>query len=124
MEPAREVEARGNAERCPCRLGLLTPDRLSLHPLLHPLRPQLTFRDDPNPAKNEQAARGADLAHAAARFLLTLEASALPPDVYWALAKPAARNRAVQAVLSTLVPRRWAYYPFYALQAYPLDMSQ
>ena len=86
--------------------------------------PQLTMRDDPVPSKMEQPVRATDVVHAAARFLLTLEAQALPPDVYWGLSKPAARDPNVQRLLATVVPERWAYYPFYMLQAYPLDMSQ
>lgn len=88
------------------------------------LNPQLTWRGHTNPAKNEQCTRAADLLCSSARFLLTLEAEALPPDVYWALAKPLARKPSVQSLLGALVPERYGYYPFYLLQAYPLDMSQ
>ena len=51
-------------------------------PLPLNLNPQLTWRDDPRPAMQAQAARAANIAHAAARFHLTLAAGALEPEVY------------------------------------------
>ncbi len=51
-------------------------------PLPLNLNPQLTWRDDPRPTMQAQAARAANIAHAAARFHLTLAAGALEPEVY------------------------------------------
>lgn len=51
-------------------------------PLPLNLNPQLTWRDDARPGMQAQAARAANLAHAAARFHLTLAAGVLEPEVF------------------------------------------
>ena len=70
------------------------------------------------------AVRAANLVCASVRFMLTLEAGRLRPDVYWALAKPAAKLPWLQRTLAAVVPEIVGCYPFYAMGAYPLDMSQ
>ena len=46
------------------------------------LSPQLTWKDDPDAAKMEQAARCANILGAAARFCNSLRANVLVPDVF------------------------------------------
>lgn len=87
------------------------------------LNPQLTWRDDPVSSKNEQAVKAANLAHAAVRFHLTLEAQKLLPDIYHT--KPeVSKNPLFHWAIGTFVPRKFAYYPMYLAGGYALDMSQ
>lgn len=68
------------------------------------------------PSPPLQATKAADLVVAAVRFMLTLEAGRLNPDVYWALAKPLARNPLYQRLVAA-APRSWAYATMYAVGA-------
>mgnify|MGYP001393123327 CR=1 FL=1 len=42
----------------------------------------MTFLDDPNPAKNDQAVRAASMIHASASMFRTLRDGHLEPDVF------------------------------------------
>jgi len=96
---------------------LMTRTPLPIH-----TTPQLTFRDDTShPLKMRQAARAADLTHAAARFCLDLAAEAIPPPVF--------HTRKISS--SSLIHDIASYLPsairspaFFLLGAYPLDVSQ
>ena len=92
-------------------------------PLPLNLNPQLTWRNDPRPGMSDQATRAASLAHAALRFHLTLQAGLLEPEVYH-LQPALSRHAGFQTALRLACPRSLAIFPMYALQAYPLDMSQ
>jgi carnitine O-palmitoyltransferase 2 len=87
------------------------------------LTPQLTWKMDENPAKNEQAVRAADITHAAVRFWRTMTDGRLKPDVFHT--KPHLTETTwFQHALGQLVPRSVAFYGAAAAGAYPLDMSQ
>lgn len=51
-------------------------------PLPLNMNPQLTMRDDPDPAKHNQVARTASLIHASVAFYRTLRDRQLIPDLY------------------------------------------
>lgn len=85
--------------------------------------PQLTFKDDPDPAKNEQAARAASLVSASVAFFRTLRDEQLKPDLYHR--KPARSKTEMYEKILSQVPPALAWGVSFALfQAFPLDMSQ
>lgn len=86
------------------------------------LSPQLTWKDDPDAAKMGQTARTANILAAAARFLNSLRAGILPPDLF--VTKPDVSGNPAVQVLTGMVPRRFAFYAAAATGSYALDMSQ
>jgi len=86
------------------------------------LTPQLSWKEDENPAKNEQAVRAADICHAAGRFYASLQAGVLVPDVFHT--KPGVTKHAAFESLIAALPTSVSYYPAVAAGAYALDMSQ
>lgn len=96
---------------------LMTRTPLPIH-----TTPQLTFRDDTShPLKMRQAARAADLTHAAARFCLDLAAEAVPPPVFHT--RKISSSSLIHDIASCL-PSAIRSPAFFLLGAYPLDVSQ
>lgn len=65
------------------------------------LTPQLTWMQDENPQKNEQAVKAANLVSAAVRYYRSLKANVLKPDVF-ALNPPKYNNPMFQRLVSLL----------------------
>jgi carnitine O-palmitoyltransferase 2 len=86
------------------------------------LTPQLTWKPHENPQKNEQAVRAADICHAAARFYASLKTGNLAPDVFHT--KPHLSQHPLAEFVQSMLPSPLRTYSWYALGAYPLDMSQ
>jgi len=85
--------------------------------------PQLTFKDDPVPAKNEQATRAASLVSASVAFFRTLRDEKLKPDIYHR--KPSRSQTGMYEKVLSRTPAPLAWFVSFALfQAFPLDMSQ
>ncbi|RYG55505.1 hypothetical protein EON66_05130, partial [archaeon] len=91
-------------------------------PLPLNLNPQLTWLDDANPAKNEQAVRAANIVAAALRFHIALENQTLEPDVFHT--KPHLSKSAWYETIVPFIPQSVSWYAGYACGAYALDMSQ
>ncbi len=91
-------------------------------PLPINITPQVTWRMDDNPAKNEQAVRAADICHAAARYYAALKSNVLLPDAFHTKAH-ITKNPAFEQMVK-LLPSSLSYYPAVAAGAYALDMSQ
>ena len=99
--------------------------------------PQLTFRDDPVAAKNEQARKAADMIVSAVRFKRTLDADLLRPDVFFINNETKEgwmKDAGMFTTLMKLIPSGMTI-PFksdtsvhsaygHLKGAYPLDMSQ
>ena len=85
------------------------------------VNPQLTFQDDPNPAKNTQLERATSLVSSSARFIRTLRDGHLEPDVFhtgkWD------KTDLFNTILKWM-PRSIAFYAAVPFGAYALDMSQ
>ena len=91
-------------------------------PLAINYNPQLTFKPDPDAAKQgDQAVRAASLVHSSARFHRTLRDLRLSPDIFHT--KPEL-SKTEKFDLVRLVPAKFSFYAAYLCGAYPLDMSQ
>jgi len=84
--------------------------------------PQLTFKDETNPSKNEQAIRTANLVASSLRFYRTLLDEKLKPDIFHT--EPKRSMTSTYETVCSLLPRQVAFYGSYYFGAYPLDMSQ
>lgn len=84
--------------------------------------PQLTFQNDPNPAKMEQAARAASLIYASIGFYRTLRDKQLEPDLFHT--KPDKSKTDTFNSVVKRVPEFMSWYAAFAAGCYALDMSQ
>ena len=84
--------------------------------------PQLTFKDEENPRKMEQATRAANLVVSSVRFYQTLRDEQLEPDVFHT--KPEKSKTSLFESAVSLIPEKFSFYGAYLAGAYPLDMSQ
>lgn len=91
-------------------------------PLPLNLTPQLTWKADPEPAKNEWCQLSANLLAAAVRFKRSLDAGVLEPDAF--ALKPDLYNKSWVRRGISLLPSSLSYYGAYATDTYALDMSQ
>lgn len=115
------------------------------------LSPQLTWKDEEDPAKMDQAARAANILAAAARFCRSLRTRELAPDVFHTKVLPTSACSVHMAatlhssahtsnpthrtqpdvsktwwfpVAHQMVPKKFAFHAAAAAGAYALDMSQ
>jgi len=86
------------------------------------LTPQLTWKADEIPEKNEQCQAAANLLAAAVRFKRTLEADKLEPDAF--ALNPKLYDQSWVRTGISLLPSSLSFYGAYATNTYPLDMSQ
>ena len=86
------------------------------------LTPQLTWCQHENPAHNEPCTRAADIIVSAVRFHRSLEAGVLNPDVF--SLKPKTYDNPWLKRGISLLPEAVSFYAAYAVDSYPLDMSQ
>ena len=85
--------------------------------------PFLAFIEDPRGAEaNEQSARAAAFTHAAVKFMQSLRANKLDPDVFHT--KPEKSDTEWFKNVVRFVPSKVAWYFGYFFGAYALDMSQ
>lgn len=91
-------------------------------PLPINVNPQMTFLDDPNPAKNERAVRAASMIHASAAFFRTLRDEQLEPDLFET--KPHLSSSPTFKKAVCMLPEQLAWFAGFAVGAYALDMSQ
>ncbi|EGD80126.1 hypothetical protein PTSG_10400 [Salpingoeca rosetta] len=91
-------------------------------PLPINMNPQLTMKDDPDPAKHKQAPRAASLISASVAFYRTLRDRQLSPDVYHT--KPHRSETPFFQQLVKMAPNAAAWYIGFGFGAFALDMSQ
>ncbi|XP_044528894.1 carnitine O-palmitoyltransferase 2, mitochondrial isoform X2 [Gracilinanus agilis] len=84
--------------------------------------PFMSFNPDPKPDYNDQLTRATNLTVSAVRFMKTLRAGLLEPEVFHL--NPAKSDTDAFKRLIRLVPSSLAWYGAYMVNAYPLDMSQ
>lgn len=84
--------------------------------------PFMSFNPDPKPEYNEQLVRACNVVCSAARFMKTLRANLLEPEVFHL--NPAKSDTNSFKKLIRWVPSSLAWYGAYMVNAYPLDMSQ
>lgn len=84
--------------------------------------PFMSFNPDPKPAYNDQLVRATNMVCSAVRFMKTLRAGLLEPEVFHL--NPAKSNTDSFKRLIRWVPSSLSWYGAYMVNAYPLDMSQ
>lgn len=84
--------------------------------------PFMSFNPDPKPEYNDQLVRAANIVCSAVRFMKTLRAGLLEPEVFHL--NPAKSDTAQFKKLIRWVPSSLSWYGAYMVNAYPLDMSQ
>ncbi|GBG27714.1 Carnitine O-palmitoyltransferase 2, mitochondrial [Hondaea fermentalgiana] len=94
----------------------------SRDPLPLNFNPQLTFVDETDPKKMDQAARTANLLGSSLRFYRTLEDGKLIPDIFHI--EPKRSQTRTYEMVCSMLPRQLSFYGSYYFNAYPLDMSQ
>ncbi|XP_072246358.1 carnitine O-palmitoyltransferase 2, mitochondrial [Leuresthes tenuis] len=84
--------------------------------------PFMSFNPDPKKEYNNQLVRSANMVCSAVRFMKTLRAGLLEPEVFHL--NPAKSNTDRFKSLIRWVPSSLSWYGAYMVNAYPLDMSQ
>ncbi|XP_013002104.1 carnitine O-palmitoyltransferase 2, mitochondrial isoform X2 [Cavia porcellus] len=84
--------------------------------------PFMAFNPDPKSGYNDQLTRATNLVVSALRFLKTLRAGLLEPEVFHL--NPAKSDTNTFKRLIRFVPSSLSWYGAYLVNAYPLDMSQ
>ncbi|XP_064138065.1 carnitine O-palmitoyltransferase 2, mitochondrial [Loxodonta africana] len=84
--------------------------------------PFMAFKPDPKSEYNDQLTRATNMTVSAVRFLKTLRAGLLEPEVFHL--NPAKSDTDTFKRLIRLVPPFLSWYGAYMVSAYPLDMSQ
>ncbi|CAN9500777.1 unnamed protein product [Ophioblennius macclurei] len=84
--------------------------------------PFMAFNPDPKPEYNEQLVRASNMVCSAVRFMKTLRAGLLEPEVFHL--NPAKSDTDGFKKLIRWVPPSLSWYGAYMVNAYPLDMSQ
>lgn len=91
-------------------------------PVVLNFNPFITFTPDPKAEYNEQLVRATNMVCSAVRFMKTLRAGLLEPEVFHL--NPAKSNTDQFKKLIRWVPSSLSWYGAYMVNAYPLDMSQ
>ncbi|KAF0287165.1 Carnitine O-palmitoyltransferase 2, mitochondrial [Amphibalanus amphitrite] len=91
-------------------------------PIVINSNPFMSYIDDPDTPYNDQVIRATNMTIAALRFMRTLEAGILTPEVFHLNA--AKSDVPGMRKLVKLLPRRVASFGAYYYKAFPLDMSQ
>lgn len=84
--------------------------------------PFMSFNPDPKPEYNDQLLRATNMLCSAVRFMKTLRAGLLEPEVFHL--NPAKSNTDRFKNFIRWVPSSLSWYGAYMVNAYPLDMSQ
>ncbi|XP_061593336.1 carnitine O-palmitoyltransferase 2, mitochondrial [Cololabis saira] len=84
--------------------------------------PFMSFTPDPKKEYDDQLVRSTNMVCSAVRFMKTLQAGLLEPEVFHL--NPAKSNTDTFKNLIRWVPSSLSWYGAYAVNAYPLDMSQ
>ncbi|XP_050086189.1 carnitine O-palmitoyltransferase 2, mitochondrial [Anopheles aquasalis] len=84
--------------------------------------PLLMMNPDPRPEYNDQLLRTTNLIISSLRFMRSLRARCLEPEVYHM--NPAKSDTAKFRTITSLMPSFVSTYAAYAFKAFPLDMSQ
>ncbi|XP_069837730.1 carnitine O-palmitoyltransferase 2, mitochondrial isoform X2 [Dendropsophus ebraccatus] len=84
--------------------------------------PFMSFTPDPRPEYNNQLLRATNMTVSAMRFLKTIRAGYLEPEIFHL--NPAKSDTQRFRKLIRLVPSSLSWYGAYMVNAYPLDMSQ
>ncbi|XP_071760291.2 carnitine O-palmitoyltransferase 2, mitochondrial-like [Centroberyx gerrardi] len=84
--------------------------------------PFMSFNPDPKTEYNDQLVRGTNMVCSAVRFMKTLRAGLLEPEVFHL--NPAKSDTDGFKKLIRWVPSSLSWYGAYMVNAYPLDMSQ
>lgn len=84
--------------------------------------PFMSFNPDPKTEYNDQLVRGTNMVCSAVRFMKTLRAGYLEPEVFHL--NPAKSDTVGFKKLIRWVPSSLSWYGAYMVNAYPLDMSQ
>ncbi|XP_037086260.1 carnitine O-palmitoyltransferase 2, mitochondrial-like [Pollicipes pollicipes] len=91
-------------------------------PIVINYNPFMSYIDDPNSPYNERVLRATNMTISAVRFMRTLEAGLLTPEVFHL--NPAKSDVPGLRKIVKLLPRRFASFGAYFYKAFPLDMSQ
>ncbi|XP_061894440.1 carnitine O-palmitoyltransferase 2, mitochondrial isoform X1 [Entelurus aequoreus] len=91
-------------------------------PVVLNFNPFMSFNPDPRSEYNEQLVRASNMVCSAVRFMKTLRAGLLAPEVFHL--NPAKSDTDAFKRLIRWVPPSLSWYGAYMLNAYPLDMSQ
>ncbi|XP_027023254.2 carnitine O-palmitoyltransferase 2, mitochondrial [Tachysurus fulvidraco] len=84
--------------------------------------PFMSFNPDPKPEYNDQLVRSANMVCSAVRFMKTLRAGLLEPEVFHL--NPSKSNTDTFKKFIRWVPSSISWFGAYMVNAYPLDMSQ
>ncbi|KAE8610251.1 hypothetical protein XENTR_v10012059 [Xenopus tropicalis] len=84
--------------------------------------PFISFTPDPRPDYNRQLIRATNMTVSAMRFLKTMRAGYLEPEIFHL--NPAKSDTLTFRKLIRFVPSSLSWYGAYMVNAYPLDMSQ
>ncbi|XP_022113656.1 carnitine O-palmitoyltransferase 2, mitochondrial [Pieris rapae] len=84
--------------------------------------PLLVFQNDSRPAYNDQLVRATNFLVTASRFMLSLRASILEPEVFHM--QPKKSDTQLFRTVTGLLPSSLSWYGAYLFKAFPLDMSQ
>ncbi|XP_061042558.1 carnitine O-palmitoyltransferase 2, mitochondrial isoform X2 [Eubalaena glacialis] len=91
-------------------------------PIVLNFNPFMSFNPDPKSEYNDQLTRATNMTVSAVRFLKTLRADLLEPEVFHL--NPAKSDTDTFKRLIRFVPSSLSWYGAYLVNAYPLDMSQ
>ncbi|XP_057572121.1 carnitine O-palmitoyltransferase 2, mitochondrial isoform X2 [Hippopotamus amphibius kiboko] len=91
-------------------------------PIVLNFNPFVSFNPDPKSEYNDQLTRATNMTVSALRFLKTLRADLLEPEVFHL--NPARSDTDTFKRLIRFVPSSLSWYGAYLVNAYPLDMSQ
>lgn len=91
-------------------------------PIVLNYNPFIVFHPDPKSEYNDQLTRATNMTVSALRFLKTLRAGLLEPEVFHL--NPAKSDTDTFKRLIRFVPSSLSWYGAYLVNAYPLDMSQ
>lgn len=91
-------------------------------PIVLNFNPFMAFNPDPKPEYNEQLTRATNMTVSAVRFMKTLRAGLLEPEVFHL--NPVRSDTDTFKRLIRFVPSSLSWYGAYLVNAYPLDMSQ
>ncbi|XP_075472465.1 carnitine O-palmitoyltransferase 2, mitochondrial [Ascaphus truei] len=94
----------------------------SRDPVVLNSNPFMSFTPDPKPEYNDQLIRATNMTVSAIRFMKTIRAGYLEPEVFHL--NPAKSDTLAFKRLIRLVPSSLSWYGAYMVNAYPLDMSQ
>ncbi|XP_006934815.1 carnitine O-palmitoyltransferase 2, mitochondrial isoform X5 [Felis catus] len=125
-DKTREIQGDG-WELTPVRLSVNTGPWFDMYlcardSIVLNFNPFMAFNPDPKSEYNDQLTRATNMTVSAIRFLKTLRAGLLEPEVFHL--NPAKSDTDTFKRLIRFVPSSLSWYGAYLVNAYPLDMSQ